>query len=238
MGKYGKWITGGLGWAFFGPIGAILGFAIGSIFDSMETSKIYTGESSRNGFIVSLLVLVSAVMKADGKVLKSELEFVRQYFYKNFGPSAAREAILLLRDILKQAVPLRDVCSQIKANVDYHSRLQLLHLLFGIAQADGVVSAEELKVIKDIASYLDITDADFASIKAMFIPDTDKYYKILEVSPQATNEEIKKAYRLMAVKYHPDKVQHLGEDIRVAAEQKFKMVNEAYDRIKKERGFN
>ena len=238
MGKYGKWITGGLGWAFFGPIGAILGFAIGSIFDSMETSKIYTGESSRNGFIVSLLVLVSAVMKADGKVLKSELEFVRQYFYKNFGPSAARESILLLRDILKQAVPLRDVCSQIKANVDYHSRLQLLHLLFGIAQADGVVSAEELKVIKDIASYLDITDADFASIKAMFIPDTDKYYKILEVSPQATNEEIKKAYRLMAVKYHPDKVQHLGEDIRVAAEQKFKMVNEAYDRIKKERGFN
>jgi len=238
MGRYGKWITGGLGWAFFGPIGAILGFAIGSIFDSMETSKIYTGESSRNGFIVSLLVLVSAVMKADGKVLKSELEFVRQYFYKNFGPSAARESILLLRDILKQAVPLRDVCSQIKANVDYHSRLQLLHLLFGIAQADGVVSAEELKVIKDIASYLDITDADFASIKAMFIPDTDKYYKILEVSPQATNEEIKKAYRLMAVKYHPDKVQHLGEDIRVAAEQKFKMVNEAYDRIKKERGFN
>jgi len=238
MGKYGKWITGGLGWAFFGPIGAILGFAIGSIFDSMETSKIYTGESSRNGFIVSLLVLVSAVMKADGKVLKSELEFVRQYFYKNFGPSASREAILLLRDILKQTVPLRDVCSQIKANVDYHSRLQLLHLLFGIAQADGVVSAEELKVIKDIASYLDITDADFASIKAMFIPDTDKYYKILEVSPQSTNEEIKKAYRLMAVKYHPDKVQHLGEDIRVAAEQKFKMVNEAYDRIKKERGFN
>ena len=238
MGKYGKWITGGLGGAFFGPIGAILGFAIGSIFDSMETSKIYTGESSRNGFIVSLLVLVSAVMKADGKVLKSELEFVRQYFYKNFGLWASRESILLLRGILKQAVPLRDVCSQIKANVDYHSRLQLLHLLFGIAQADGVVSAEELKVIKDIASYLDITDADFASIKAMFIPDTDRYYKILEVSPQATNEEIKKAYRLMAVKYHPDKVQHLGEDIRVAAEQKFKMVNEAYDRIKKERGFN
>ncbi|MEW5846899.1 MAG: TerB family tellurite resistance protein [Bacteroidota bacterium] len=238
MGKYGKWITGGLGWAFFGPIGAILGFAIGSIFDNMETTKIYTGETSRNGFIVSLLVLVSAVMKADGKVLKSELDYVKKYFYTNFGPAAAREAILLLRDILKQAVPLRDVCFQIKDNVDYHSRLQLLHFLFGIAQADGVVSAEELKVIKEIAGYLDITDADFGSIKAMFIPDTDKYYKILEVSPHATNEEIKKAYRQMAIKYHPDKVQHLGEDIRQAAEQKFKMVNEAYDKIKKERGFN
>lgn len=238
MGKYGKWITGGLGWAFFGPIGAILGFAIGSIFDNMETTKIYTGETSRNGFIVSLLILVSAVMKADGKVLKSELDYVKKYFYTNFGPSAAREAILLLRDILKQAVPLRDVCHQIKDNVDYLSRLQLLHFLFGIAQADGVVSAEEFKVIEEIASHLNITDADFASIKAMFIPDTDKYYTILEVSPNATNEDIKKAYRRMAIKYHPDKVQHLGEDIRQAAEQKFKMVNEAYEKIKKERGFN
>ena len=204
----------------------------------METTKIYTGETSRNGFIVSLLVLVSAVMKADGKVLKSELEYVKSYFYTNFGPAAAREAILLLRDILKQAVPLRDVCLQIKENVDYHSRLQLLHFLFGIAQADGVVSSEELKVIIEIAGYLDISDADFSSIKAMFIPDTDKYFKILEVSPDATNEEIKKAYRQMAIKYHPDKVQHLGEDIRQAAEQKFKMVNEAYEKIKKERGFN
>ncbi|HDP76252.1 MAG TPA: molecular chaperone DjlA [Bacteroidales bacterium] len=238
MGKYGKWITGGLGWAFFGPIGAILGFAIGSIFDNMETSKIYTGETSRNGFIVSLLVLVSAVMKADGKVLKSELEYVKSYFYNNFGPAAAREAILLLRDILKQAVPLRDVCLQIKDNVDYHSRLQLLHFLFGIAQADGVVSSVELKVIVEIAGLLGISDADFGSIKTMFIPDTDKYYTILEVSPNATNEEIKKAYRQMAIKYHPDKVQHLGEDIRQAAEQKFKMVNEAYEKIKKERGFN
>lgn len=238
MGKYGKWITGGLGWALFGPIGAILGFAIGSVFDSMETTKIYTGETSRNGFIVSLLVLVSAVMKADGKVLKSELDYVKRYFYDNFGPSAAREAILLLRDILKQSVPLRDVCKQIQENVDYHSRLQLLHFLFGIAQADGVVSVEESRVISEIAGHLGITEADFQSIKAMFVPDTDKYYKILEVSPSATNEEIKKAYRLMAIKYHPDKVQHLGEDIRLAAEQKFKMVNEAYEKIKKERGFN
>ncbi len=237
MGKYGKWITGGLGWALFGPIGAILGFAIGSVFDSMETTKIYTGETSRNGFIVSLLVLVSAVMKADGKVLKSELDYVKRYFYDHFGPSAAREAILLLRDILKQSVPLRDVCKQIQENVDYHSRLQLLHFLFGIAQADGVVSVEESRVISEIAGHLGITEADFQSIKAMFVPDTDKYYKILEVSPSATNEEIKKAYRLMAIKYHPDKVQHLGEDIRLAAEQKFKMVNEAYEKIKKERRF-
>ena len=237
MAKYGKWISGGLGWVIFGPIGGIIGFAIGSIFDSVET-KIYTGESSRNGFLVSLLVLSSAVMKADGKVLKSELDFVKGYFLKNFGADAAREAMILLRDMLKQSVPLKDVCYQIKENVDYHSRLQLLHFLFGIAQADGVISVEELKVLREIGEHMSLTNADFDSINAMFIPDNDKYYTILEVTPAATNEEIKKAYRQMAIKHHPDKVSHLGDDVRVAAEQKFKMVNEAYEKIKKERGFN
>lgn len=237
MAKYGKWISGGLGLFMFGPIGAIIGFAIGSIFDSVET-KVYTGETSRNGFIVSLLVLSSSIMKADGKVLKSELDYVKGYFLKNFGPAAAQEAMVLLRDILKQSVPLKDVCNQIRDNVDYHSRLQLLHFLFGIAQADGVISVEELKVLVEIGEHLNLTKADFDSIKAMFIPDNDKFYTILEVTPSATNEEIKKAYRQMAIKYHPDKVSHLGDDVRIAAEQKFKMVNEAYEKVKKERGFN
>lgn len=237
MGKYGKWITGGLGWAFFGPIGGILGFALGSIFDSAEIhTKVYTGESSRNGFIVSLLVLVSAVMKADGKVLKSELDFVKKYFLDNFGVDASREAMILLRDILKQQVPLKDVCVQIRDNVDYSSRLQLLHLLYGVAYADGVVSIEEEKVIRDIAGFLDISTQDYESIKAMFVVDINSYYTILEVEPTATNEEIKKAYRSLAVKHHPDKVSYLGEDVRKNAEQKFKKINEAYEKIKKERG--
>jgi DnaJ like chaperone protein len=238
MGKYGKWITGGLGWAFFGPIGGILGFALGSIFDSAEIhTKVYTGESSRNGFIVSLLVLVSAVMKADGKVLKSELDFVKKYFLDNFGLDASREAMILLRDILKQQVPLRDVCVQIRENVDYSSRLQLLHLLFGVAYADGVVSPEEERVIFEIAGHLNISSQDYESIKAMFIVNINNFYTILEVEPTATNEEIKKAYRSLAVKHHPDKVSYLGEDVRKNAEQKFKKINEAYEKIKKERGF-
>jgi DnaJ like chaperone protein len=239
MGKYGKWITGGLGWAFFGPIGGILGFAIGSIFDSAQiTTKFYTGESSRNGFIVSLLVLVSAVMKADGKVLKSELDFVKKYFYDNFGPDAAREAMILLRDILKQQVPLKDVCTQIHDNVDYPSRLQLIHLLFGVAYADGIVDKEELDVINDIAGFMGVSSQDFESIKAMFVVNINSYYTILEVEPTATNEEIKKAYRSLAIKHHPDKVGYLGEDLRKNAEQKFQKITEAYEKIKKDRGFN
>ncbi len=240
MGKYGKWITGGLGFALFGPLGAVLGFAIGSLFDSAEVSSsrtTYTGQTSRNGFIVSLLVLVSAVMKADGKVVKSELDYVKRYFLQSFGEAAAAEAILLLRDILKQHVPLKDVSYQIRDNMDYSSRLQLLHLLYGVAMADGIVSPEEVNIIREIAGYLGISQPDLESISAMFIPNNDANYKILEVEPTATDDEIKKAYRRMAIKYHPDKVTHLGDDIRKTAEEKFQRVNQAYEKIKKERGF-
>jgi len=238
MGKYGKWIAGGLGWAFLGPIGGIIGFALGSLLDESSTIKPgYSGQATRNNFLVSLLVLVSAVMKADGKVMKSELEYVKTYFRRNFGEAAASEALVLLRDILKQKVPLRDVSHQIRDNMDYPSRLQLLHFLFGIAHADRIVSPQEVEVITNIASYLGISNADLNSIKSMFIDSTEAYYKVLEVSPNATNEEIKKAYRNMALKYHPDKVGYLGDDIRKAAEDKFQKVNQAYETIKKERGF-
>lgn len=240
MGKYGKWITGGLGWVLFGPIGGILGFALGSLFSNaeVEAPPVYTGQTSRNSFLISLLVLVSAVLKADGKVMKSELDYVKLYFRQNFGDSASHEAILLLRDLLKQNISLKEVCSQICQNSDYSERLQLIHLLFGIAQADASVSANELRVIGQISTNFGLTQADFDSIKSMFIHDTNKYYQILEIPTTATDEEVKKAYRRMAVRYHPDKVSHLGEDIRLQAEQKFKMVAEAYENIKKERGIN
>lgn len=237
MAKYGKWIAGGLGWAFLGPIGGILGFALGSIFDSSEKT-VYTGQtSSRNSFLVSLLVLVAEVMRADGKVVQSELNYVKSYFLKNFGEVASREALMLLRDILKQNVPLQDVCYQIRDNMDYSSRLQLLHFLFGISNADGILHPNEVKVITNIASWIGVSTADFESIKSMFNDTLEDSYKILEVSPDATNDEVKKAYRNMALKHHPDKVSYLGEDIRRAAEEKFQKVNGAYEKIKKERGF-
>jgi DnaJ like chaperone protein len=70
----------------------------------------------------------------------------------------------------------------------------------------------------------------------MFVKETDSAYKILEIHSSATDEELKKAYREMALKYHPDKVSHLGEEVREAAEKKFQTVTEAYETIKKQRG--
>ncbi|PKP35657.1 MAG: molecular chaperone DjlA [Bacteroidetes bacterium HGW-Bacteroidetes-15] len=236
MAKYGKWLGGGLGWVLLGPIGGILGFAIGSVLDSSE-KMVYTGQPSRNSFFVSLLVLVAEVMKADGKVVQSELNFVKKYFIQNFGEDASREALMLLRDILKQSVPLKDVCSQIRANMDYPSRLQLMHFLFGIGNADGVIHPMELTVITNIGSWIGVSAPDFESIKSMFVDNLEANYKVLEIDQTATVEEIKKAYRRMALKHHPDKVNYLGEDIRKTAEEKFQKVNEAYEKIKKDRGF-
>jgi DnaJ like chaperone protein len=236
MAGFGKWIGGGLGWAFGGPIGGLLGFAIGAVIDRVEVKKIDTMPTTTGDFMVSLLVLMAAVMKADGKVMKSELDFVKTYLLRNFGEDDANEALKVLKDILDKPIPLADVCSQIRSHTDYSSRLQLLHLLFGIALADKYISKEEIQTIDEISARLGINSADLNSLKSMFIEETDWAYKVLEVEKTATNEDIKKAYRKIALKNHPDKVAYLGEDIRKSANEKFKKVNEAYDKIKKERG--
>jgi DnaJ like chaperone protein len=239
MGSFGKWIGGGLGWVMGGPIGGLLGFLVGSLVDTASgPGDQYSASSSRTthgAFGVSLLVLVAAVMKADGKVVKSELDYVKQFFVRQFGNQAASEATMMLRDLLKQEIPLRDVCEQIASNMDYSSRLQLLHLLFNISLADTALHPDEALILERISGYLGITNSDFLSIRNMFVPETDSSYKILEIDKNATDEEVKKAYRKMAMKYHPDKVNHLGDDFRKTADEKFKKVNEAYEKIKKER---
>ena len=243
MVKFGKWVGLGLGWALGGPIGGILGLAVGSIFDA---GTVQTGiprgdvrsKTLRGDYAASLLVLMAAVMKADGRVLKSELNYVKRYFVTRFGEDTASEAVIMLRDILKQEIPLKDVTHQLSQRLDYSYRLEMLHFLYGIAAADAAVSDAENTVLNRIAGYMGITDSDFQSIRAMFISQTDASYKILEIEPTATDEEVKKAYRRMAMKYHPDKVSHLGEDFKKVAHEKFRKVQNAYDQIKKERGFN
>ncbi len=243
MAKFGKWVGLGLGWALGGPIGGILGLAVGSIFDSGKSdvkgqSRGIREKTLRGDYAASLLVLIAAVMKADGRVMKSELDYVRRYFVSRFGEETASEAVVMLRDILKQEIPLRDVTNQLSQKLDYSYRLEMLHFLFGIASADGSVSDSENNVINKISGYMGISDSDFQSIRAMFVSQTDASYKILEIESTSSNDDLKKAYRRMAMKYHPDKVSHLGEDFKKVAHEKFRKVQEAYDQVKKERGLN
>lgn len=242
-----KWITGGLGFVLAGPIGGIIGLAAGYLIEEMAKGDNFippggqqqrTSSTRRGDFTLSFLVLIAAVMKADGKVLKSELDFVKQYLLKMYGEVHARDAVRTLGDILKQHIPIQDVSRQIRHNMDYDSRVQLTHLLFAVAAADGHVSSIEVDTIKMIAGAMGISPNDWTSIKAMFVTDQHWAYKILEVDPNASNEEIKKAYRKMAVKFHPDKVAHLGEEYQTQAKEKFQKVNQAYEELKKQKNLN
>jgi DnaJ like chaperone protein len=246
-----KWIGGVMGWAFGGVMGGIIGFAVGSMFDNAFTGEQVTGTTGGFGqarmgrpqtqpgdFGVSLLILSAAVMNSDKQVLKSELDYVKEFYKRQFGQVKAENYIAMLRELLKQEIDLREVCMQIKMYMDHASRLQLIHYLFGLSKSDGHVHPDEVQTIRNIANWLGISAVDYESIQAMFVKNAESAYKILELAPQATDEDVRKAYKRMAIKHHPDKVGHLGEDVQKAANDKFKEVNAAYDQIKKERGMN
>ena len=192
-------------------------------------------QGQRNSFLMSLLVLSASVIKADGKITDKEIATLRSFFSRNFGAWAADEAEELVREIANKDYNLYDVCMQIRSCMDYSQRLQLYHYLVSLGACDGL-HQREVDVLETIATYIGLSKAEVDSIFAQFRPSNDSNYKILEITPQASNDEVKKAYRKMAIKYHPDKVATLGEDIQKAAEEKFKAVSQAYEAICRERG--
>lgn len=250
MGKWtGTIIGGGIGWALFGPLGALLGAYIGNMVSenrsrsgAYQQQTIY-GESSPYGdtragdFAVALLSLFAYVSKSDRTVRSSEVQYVKDYLIKKFGTHNARDLMYLYREILKKSYNINDISRQIRGHMDYYSRLELVHILYGIAGADGEFNSAELRAIQEICTGLGISSDDHKSIKSIFLKTNDQEYAILNVSPRDDVETIKKAYRDLAVKYHPDKVANLGPEIQELAEEKFKAINDAYQKIRKERGF-
>jgi len=231
-GKQVLWGT--LGWAFAGPIGGILGVIFAG---SSDKSYKQVAQSQAGDFMVSLLVLFAKVMKADGKLLKSELDYVKSFLKRNLSRQQSQVFIKMFQEILKQEYSTAEVCKQIQKSMDHPSRLELLHVLFGLSASDGEIHPEEVRVIHTISGYINISNKDYESIKAIFIKDIDSAYKILEIDASESDGQVKKAYRKMAVKYHPDKVAHLGKEIQKTATEKFKAVNDAYTEIKKQRNF-
>ncbi|MCB0758911.1 MAG: TerB family tellurite resistance protein [Flavobacteriales bacterium] len=243
--SYSKWIGSGLGWAFGGPIGGLVGFAVGAMLDHMQGPQEdvpvmgRTREHATTGgdLTMSMVVLIAAMIKADGKVTQSELDNVRNFFNRQFGALQAQQLLVVLRDVLKREIPVHEVCVQIRHNMAHPVRLQLMHYLVGLAHADGHVDRAEFDLLKRIAHDLGINDRDLASLSAMFRKaDPSSAYQILEVPATATDDEVKKAYRRMAMKFHPDKVAQLGEEVQKAAGEKFKKVQEAYETIQEQRG--
>ncbi len=241
-----KFILAILGYFLFRYPGALLGFFIGSGVDSLSRSEakgpnvlrdLTRQKVSPADFELNLLSLCSIVIKADGKVSKSEMDYVQGYFVQTYGKAKANAIFRTFNDINKnREISTQRICIYLNQRTRYEVRLQLLHFLFGIAQADGSVSNSEINKIKEISGYFRISFRDFESIKAMFIKSANTAYKILEIEKTATDEQVKKAYRTMAKKYHPDRVNTENEAIKKGAEEKFKQVQKAYETIQKERG--
>ncbi|MCK8523060.1 TerB family tellurite resistance protein [Aquimarina sp. D1M17] len=242
-----KWLAALLGVSFFNWPGGILGFIVGSLIDatrstsggSFKTVFTQAEKVTPADFELNLLSLSSIVIKADGKVNQTELDYVRRYFVSAYGKERANATFRTFNDIIKnRQISAQRICMYINQHTRYPSRLQILHFLFGIANADGSVSSAEAEEIQKIAGFLRINFRDFESIKAMFFKTGDHAYKILEIEKNASDADVKKAFRTMAKKYHPDKLQHMDDVYKKGAEEKFREVQKAYDQIKKERGIS
>lgn len=244
-----KWIGAIIGFSFRGFVGAVIGFVVGSILDVFfqnnkrhSARELFERQSSNSvspgDFELNLLSLASIVIKADGRVKQSELDYVRQYFVQSYGKERANATFRTFNEVIKKReISAQRICQFIRPRLSYEVRLQVLHFLFAIANSDGNVSSAEQQVLYEIARYLQILRKDFESIQAMFVKSVDDAYKILEIDKSAGNDEVKKAYRKMAKKYHPDKLQHMDEAYQKGAQEKFTKVKEAYEQIQKERGF-
>jgi DnaJ like chaperone protein len=257
-----KWILALGGFFLFGRsfFGAIIGFVIGSGIDNYQRImanaqangqsrnraggfnpedlfQLYQQRSTQNDVPTMLIALSAAVMKADGKVLVAELNYVKSFFNQQFGPQFSKMHLQTLKKFLdSNDIPLQRICQDIQMRMQPAVRTQLLHYLFGIAKADGDVSNSEIDVIQRIAQMMGVAQQDFISVKNMFYRDVDSDFKVLGIEPSATDEEIKKAYRKMAIKFHPDKVAQMGEEYQKGAKEKFQMIQESYEAIKKRRG--
>lgn len=269
----GKWIGGFLGFIAGGPLGGLAGLVLGALFDvgldqvnepdrngqpwntggsktnfyqhNATANQQQRQQGERNSFLFSLLVLSAYIIRADGKVMHSEMETLRSFLRRNFGEVAVEQGDSIIRNIFDQQKQMgamafesiiRDCCFQIAAHMNSAQRLQLLSFLAELAKADGRIDPNEVNALRNLAQWLGFDARILDSMFNLDKHDTHSAYKVLGISPNATNDEVKAAYRKMALQHHPDRVATLGEDIRLAAEKKFKEINDAKERIYKERG--
>ncbi|MCI5057936.1 MAG: DnaJ domain-containing protein, partial [Flavobacteriales bacterium] len=267
--KIAKLIAGGIGWALAGPVGGFLGFIVGALIDEHQNVlKLGSSETQSNweqkrtyagDFNVSLAILSAAVMKADGKVLKSELNYVKSHLNKTVGSEAAVELLQVIKESIKRDIPIRAICEQLRSEMNYPERVLLLQYLFGISKADDHVDQSEVNIIHLISRYLRISISDYKRLSSIYGSSSGYSsskgsqsgqskskshqskstrskskadpYTILGISRTAAEVEIKKAYRSLVKKYHPDKVAHLGEVHQKNAKERFQLIQTAYEKI-------
>jgi DnaJ like chaperone protein len=239
---FGTLIGGSIGWVLLGPIGAIIGSILGGRMAGPQGKRFLYDESQppttqSDDFTISVVILLAHIVKSDRKIRQEEISTVRKYFESNFGADYTGELMRIFKDILHHDYNILQVTNQIKEYMDYSTRLELLHVLFEIATADKELHSRELEDIYTMSRGLGIGETDFQSIKAIFTGPERNPYAILGVNPGASETEVKKAFRELANKYHPDKLAYLGPEFQSMADKKFRAINDAYQKIRRERRF-
>lgn len=249
-----------------GPFGTLFGGLIGHLFDRAVEERQMTGAARRYragrdyyagrdpwaavdpvsqaqvNFLSCLIGLSLAVAEADGAVKASHLEAMKDFFRRNFSfPSVDHELLQRLIDemyVNRHRIDVAGLCGYYGTVSTAEGRVLLLRLLFQIAGSDARgVSYREEELIRGISRLLGIDEDVFGRVRAEFTRGSDAAWDVLGVSPDADVEEIKAAYRRLTVTNHPDRVASLGPQFVKVAEEKFKAIQEAYEEIRRRKGF-
>ena len=202
---------------------------------------------THNTFVFLLVNILVKIAQIDGKVTRDEVKTIRHFFQYNLHYS--QNQLYWIKELIKEAlastVSIESLLQEFRQKFAYEPRLILLELIYQVLYSNEKVSDSELQLVRNLGEYLGISSYDQRSTEAKYKAGyrgtgapvenmvEDKYYAILGLSPGADFSEIKSAYRKLSMKYHPDKVGHLGEEFKEVAEEKMKEINNAYEYLKR-----
>jgi DnaJ like chaperone protein len=190
-------------------------------------------------FSRNLCTLFIELARCDGPVVREEIRTAREYFERDLQFDAAQLDIVRKQLKASMARP-REVDAAARdcaEHLEPKDRLLVLSALYDVALADGGLQRSEQDCIRRIAVALGITEDDQRTMAQLHLGDGTAYFEALGLGPGATDQEVKTAFRRLAAEHHPDKASHLGARAQEAASRRFQDLRDAYDAIRKRRGF-
>jgi len=251
---FGKIALGSLGMMFGGPLGAVLGAALGHhLIDKQQAAAerqfrqipgpaFDAMAAQQAAYFVCILSMLGKIAKADGVVTQDELAVVDR-FIRSLRVSGDEKAFArrVFNEAKSSSYTLEDFASQFyqMSKAQPAVLLSFLDVLFQVAAADGVLHPAEEQALNTVKDIFRLSDTQFDSIRARYFQDDDKYYHMLNCTPQSTDEEIKKSYKKLVKEFHPDTIiaKGLPDEFIEFATRRFQEIQEAYGQIRKTRGF-
>ncbi|MBZ4415960.1 TerB family tellurite resistance protein [Myxococcus sp. RHSTA-1-4] len=185
-----------------------------------------------------LCALFVEVAHADGDVRREEVREVRRYFETvlGYGPESLQLVRGHLKTFLARPPDLDAAARACAAQLPSMERRRLLDALFELALVDGPLQRSEREALRRAARGLGVSVVDEQAIAADHLGDADDHYAVLGLTPDATDAEVKKAYRQLVAEYHPDKAAHAGREAAEQAARRFQEIRDAYEEIRRLRG--